>query len=258
LAAVWDIADPVTALPLAMLVGVAALWTRYYIWGRLIATSAALLVLGASTLQASDHLAYVLENRFPVPSPLGDNVTGIVVLGGSVNVDIMRARGQPTLNHNGDRLVQFVTLARQYPEARLVFAGGGSSPGETDEAAFSMRVLADLGLDPRRVQIENRSTSTRENAVFAYEMVRPKPDESWLLVTSAAHMPRAVGAFRVAGWHVVPYPTGFATSPNRPKVFSLGWKPFEALLHTRPYLYEFIALAVYRWRGWTSELLPAP
>jgi uncharacterized SAM-binding protein YcdF (DUF218 family) len=32
--------------------------------------------------------------------------------------------------------------------------------------------------------------------------MQPKPGERWLLVTSAAHMPRAIGCFRRAGFAV--------------------------------------------------------
>ena len=43
---------------------------------------------------------------------------------------------------------------------------------------------------------KTRSRNTVENAVFTKALVQPKPGERWLLVTSAQHMPRAIGCFR--------------------------------------------------------------
>ena len=59
--------------------------------------------------------------------------------------------------------------------------------------------------------LESRSRNAAENAAFTKELVKPKPGERWLLVTSAQHMPRAVGCFRRAGFPVEAYPVGWRT-----------------------------------------------
>ena len=48
-------------------------------------------------------------------------------------------------------------------------------------------------------------------AAFTAALVKPRPDQRWLLVTSASHMPRSVGVFRQAGWDVVPWPVNYRT-----------------------------------------------
>ena len=58
----------------------------------------------------------------------------------------------------------------------------------------------------------DRSRDTRENARLSFELARPGPGEAWVLVTSAIHLPRAVGAFEAAGWTVVPYPADYRTT----------------------------------------------
>jgi len=50
---------------------------------------------------------------------------------------------------------------------------------------------------------------TAENAVFTKHLIRPKSGEHWLLVTSAFHMPCAIGAFRQAGFPVDAYPVDY-------------------------------------------------
>jgi uncharacterized SAM-binding protein YcdF (DUF218 family) len=58
---------------------------------------------------------------------------------------------------------------------------------------------------------EANSRDTWENAVFTRDLVKPKPGETWLLVTSAWHMPRSVGIFRRLGFDVIPYPVAYRT-----------------------------------------------
>ena len=55
-------------------------------------------------------------------------------------------------------------------------------------------------LPESRLVLEDKSRNTIENAVFTRRLVDPKPGERWLLVTSAWHMPRAMGVFRQAGF----------------------------------------------------------
>lgn len=65
---------------------------------------------------------------------------------------------------------------------------------------------------PGRVLYDDQSRTTWENAVNAFTLGQPKPGETWLLVTSASHMPRAIGAFRGAGWPMMlPWPVAYRT-----------------------------------------------
>lgn len=82
-----------------------------------------------------------LEDRFPPPTPT--RVHGIVVLGGAISADVSADRAIPTLNRDGDRLVAFAALARAYPAARLIFAGGSpiSAPGGLTEAQATRSLL---------------------------------------------------------------------------------------------------------------------
>ena len=71
-----------------------------------------------------------------------------------------------------------------------------------------------------RIVLEDKSRNTAENAEFTRRLVDPKPGERWLLVTSAMHMPRSVGAFRKAGFPVEAYPVDWRTVPDQ-KLFRL-------------------------------------
>ena len=80
------------------------------------------------------------------------------------------------------------------------------------DAEVAKEALADVGVPVDRMIFEDKSRNTHENAINAAALVHPKPQEKWLLVTSAFHMPRSIASFRKAGWNVYPAPTDYMTS----------------------------------------------
>ncbi len=188
-----------------------------------------------------------LENRYEAPAPMPPRVHGIVVLGGAVDSDIGLSRGAPQLNGAADRIGTFADLARRYPWARLVYTGGvGTLSGKgTAEAQMARAVLATYGLNPprNRLLVEDASRTTAENAAMAKEIAMPRPDQTWLLVTSAWHMPRALGAFRAAGWNVLPYPADYRTAGPGGITSQSGFLANMDMAHTA--LKEYIGICAY-------------
>ena len=151
-----------------------------------------------------------------------------------------------------------IELARRYPEARLIYSSGSGSPRNQHhrEADYAARILERMGLEPGRVAIERESRNTRENALMSRRLAQPRPGEVWLLVTSASHMPRAVGTFRRLGWPVVPYPVDYMGRDRAIWVFDID---FARELHDLNRIArEWIGLVAYRLAGWTDVLLPGP
>jgi uncharacterized SAM-binding protein YcdF (DUF218 family) len=198
-----------------------------------------------------------LEDRFP-PAKVS-HVDGIVVLGGGITVTVSADRSIPTLNRDADRLTAFAALARAWPDARLVYAGGPAarSPGHLSEAAASRELFRELGMRTDRILFDDRSLTTWGNAIDALALARPKPGETWLLVTSASHMPRAMGAFRAAGWpEILPWPVAYRTTRT-------GWPPTlrpmgNKLAALDLAAHEWEGLVVYWWEGRIHHLFPAP
>jgi uncharacterized SAM-binding protein YcdF (DUF218 family) len=213
-------------------------------------------VLGFSPV--SNYLLNPLEERFPIYR--GDEpITGVILLGGAEVAEVGIARGVPAYANAGERAIAFGALARKYPNARLVFSGGNGkafSDGLT-EARMTMIALPDLGIAPERVEFESNSRNTAENALYSKELLKPRPGERWLLVTSAFHMPRAVGCFRREGFDVIPYPVDFRTiGPNQlNETFS---RTAVGLDMADISIKEWVGLVAYYLSGKTSALFPAP
>ena len=201
----------------------------------------------------------VLEDRFPEPR-LSEPVAGIIMLGGAVDTHITAERGQATLNEAGERITAMAELSRRFPQARLLLSGGANHVLTTQpitESAVARDLLVGLGVDPHRIELEERSRTTCENAEQSLLVAKPGEGDRWLLVTSASHMPRAVACFRAVGFSVIPYPVDYRTrGPEdlRRPVDSIadGLEAFDLAAH------EWIGLATYRVLGQTHELLPSP
>jgi uncharacterized SAM-binding protein YcdF (DUF218 family) len=200
-----------------------------------------------------------LENQFPNFIDDGTPVTGIVVLGGTVEADTSIGRDQITVNEAGERAIALADLARRYPQARLVFSGGAGSTREdaVSEAEIVSRYADTLGVPRNRLILEQQSRNTHENAVFSARMVQPKPGERWLLVTSAWHMPRSMGCFRKAGFDVTAYPVDYRTNWPR-DAYRLASFASTGLGELDIGVKEWIGMIAYRLTGYTDAVMPAP
>jgi uncharacterized SAM-binding protein YcdF (DUF218 family) len=211
-----------------------------------------------AVLPVGDLLLAPLEDRFPEVTVLPDHVAGIVVLGGAVETDLSAARGMPSLNDAAERMTTLVYLARHYPDARLAFTGGNGEliHAPMSEAQVAKALFTQLGVDQSRIVYESRSRTTYENAVLLKALLKPQPDQLWLLVTSAWHMPRSVGLFRHAGWTVLPYPVGYKTAPGLMTEIRGGLPERLGMVDTAAH--EWVGLVAYWLLGRTSALFPAP
>jgi uncharacterized SAM-binding protein YcdF (DUF218 family) len=249
----WSLLSPASLIILALL---GAWWwhrRRPHLSRALVA--APLLLLGALGLMPLLHWAAApLERRFAVPAP--DRVDGIIVLGGALDLPNTIDLRQPALNGAAERMTQAVTLSRRYPEAKLLFSGGSGlvRNHSYNESQVARALFESLGVDPARLLYEDRSRNTWENALYSKQLADPRPGQTWLLVTSAWHMPRAVGCFRRTGWAVLPYPVDYLGH-------DAGWLQFDASTQLdllTVVLHEWAGLLAYRAMDRTDALFPAP
>lgn len=255
------LAQPSSVAVLALLAGIwllgrgrAPRLSRWLAWGGL------LLLVAGGLSPLGNVVILPLEQRFaavPAPQP-GARVDGIILLGGFEDVHVSAGRGGLGLNEAAERVTEGLRLALSHPEAKVVFTGGTGGLFVTAEASGPVGAfLADAGVDPARLVLENRSRNTYENAVFTREMVKPAPGQRWYLVTSAYHMPRAVGLFRKAGFDVIPYPVDYRTRGPEDVTRTFARIP-QGLMRLDVAVNEWIGLFAYRVLGRIDELFPAP
>lgn len=251
----WLVASPPNLFLLLAAAGAVLLYTRHWLWGRRLCV---LGLVGFGVLGFSP-LGWVLlsplENRFTPPVDFATPPAVIVVLGGALQPELSRARHQVSVNEAAGRLTEALALARRFPSAKIVYSGCSAAlGGGSCEADVAGRFFTKMGVAPERVLLERKSRNTQENALFTRDLVAQKDGEVWLLVTSAFHMPRAVGAFRKVGVSVTPWPAAYLTAPNDLQFGHLG----GGLRLSETALREWIGLIAYRLTGRTDTLFPAP
>jgi uncharacterized SAM-binding protein YcdF (DUF218 family) len=239
--------------------GVLLMFTRHIALGRRTVIGAFVGLVACGFTPLGSVLLRPLEDRFPPWTPTADPPAGIIILGGTTKQEISAYRGHPVSDIGVDRLITAAMLARRYPTARVIFSGGSPDifgPGNAREVDSALQILNQLGIPASRVEIEDRSRNTVENAAFSKALALPQQGEHWLLVTSAFHMPRAVALFRKEGFAVDPAPTGWLTGGNVSLIDIGNFASSVLLVHiaTR----EWIGLAAYRVLGRTNELFPEP
>ncbi|MEP9377612.1 YdcF family protein [Aquabacter sp. CN5-332] len=255
----WGLAVPSNFLIFMAVLGIAftLTGTRRLGLACIIFAVAGQIVTGLSPFP--NYLVSPLEERFPPFVPDGRPVDGIILLGGAEVPDVALARGVPALNDAGERLIAFAALAREYPDATLVFTGAPGGFGETGSLEIlGMREgLVDVGIDLKRMHFETKSRNTAENAIFTKAMVNPAPGSRWLLVTSAFHMPRAIGSFREAGFPVIANPVDYRTlGPNA--LGGMFSRASQGQDLTDIGAKEWVGLLAYYLAGRTNALFPAP
>jgi uncharacterized SAM-binding protein YcdF (DUF218 family) len=119
------------------------------------------------------------------------------------------------------------------------------------EADTARLFFQQQGLDIRRITFENRSRNTYENVVFTKALVKPLPEQVWILVSSAQDMPRSVGIFRKQEWPVFPVPVAYKTGDQSDHLS-------DDLSAIDDNVHEWLGLVVYYLTGKTDALFPAP
>jgi uncharacterized SAM-binding protein YcdF (DUF218 family) len=253
---VWAVLQPGNFLTLSLLTGVILHLLSRGRHGKVLVGLSALGFTLLTVAPIGAAMMMALEERFPRPAKLPERIDGILVLGGAVNPTLSLSSGGTVFNCSTVRVLAAVALARGHPEAKLVLVGAGLFPVGYSDAHATRGFVVNEGIAPTRILLEGKSRNTHENAVYAEELLRPAPGETWVLVTSAHHMPRSIGAFTAVGWQVIPYPVDFSIDPRTDlrASFSLLDGLSDSTLAGR----EWVGLLGYRLMGWTRELFPAP
>ena len=253
----WFFASPLNLCLFALAFGLFRLWRGGRGAGWIALGFVPLAAMAFTPLDAA--LLRPLEDRFPVKNLEMPAPDGIIVLGGAVDEGITQARGQIQLDEAAERMTAGVALARAFPKAKLVFSGGSGAlfPSATPEASVARRLWSELGVPDDLVITEDKSRNTYENALFTQRLLHPGAGEKWLLVTSAWHMPRAIGCFRALGMNPIAFPVDFRTYGN-----AADWRfPGDgalALRNTEVAVREWVGLIAYALTGKTDALLPGP
>ncbi len=219
-----------------------------------LAWALAALALASLVLFSSDRVANRLQRigEHGARSTYHPDVVydAVVVLGGIIDPAMSRESGETKLDETADRILRAYELVRS-GRARFVLLSGGASqlpPGDLPEADRLAAKLVEWGIPPGQVVVEPSSRNTRENAIESSRIAASHGWKRLLLVTSAIHVPRAVGCFRAVGLE----PDVLPVDRRARDATGLEWLPRAlALSRSTDVLREMAGRLVYRVMGYT-------
>lgn len=232
---------------LLLAVALAWAWRRLPRWGRVAGLVVEIVLLFFMAPVGANVLVWSVESRVPpiqscaVPTP-----TTIVLLDGGTDRRPLSSSDFASLSEPSlHRLFAAVALWRRSPGAHLVISGGGSG---VPDSVLLRGLAVRLGVPADVIEIEDRSRTTWENAMYTSRLSPAVPKRIWL-VTSALHMPRALGAFRAWGFEPCAYP---GSSLYTPFSASIGYfmPQSSSLAKAEAAIHEIIGSAVYRVLEW--------
>jgi uncharacterized SAM-binding protein YcdF (DUF218 family) len=252
----WMLLAPLNLVFISIVLITVLLWFKFYRASTIAMTLLTSLLTILAFIPIGSWLISPLETRFVTNPKLPVNVDGIIVLSGAELAHKTSFWNQVELGGSAERDLEFMKLARKYPEAKLVFTGGSSSLLDQSykSADVAKRLFTEHGMDVERILFEKQARNTWENAVFSKELANPNIQEKWILITTGWHMPRSVGVFCKIGWKVIPFPVDHWTISD--KLFNIKFSLGGHLSDLSIGLKEWIGLFVYYITDRSSDVLP--
>lgn len=219
-----------------------------------IAAALSLLLISSSGWFSTWIVSSLERQNLPAEIP---NAQAIVVLGGATQ-SALKPRPWVEVSDEGDRVLYGAKLYRDGKAPRVILSGGRIAwrgPG-TPEAEDMATLMETMGVPRSAMLLEPNSLNTRENAVNVKAILEQQQIQSFLLVTSAMHMPRSLMIFRKLGLNPIAAPTDFIVTDleaqaNTPESRVLNLLPeADNLRHTTRALKEYVGIWIYRLKGW--------
>jgi uncharacterized SAM-binding protein YcdF (DUF218 family) len=241
-----------------LILGLFCLWaTRKQRLGKLLVTLGTLFLLLVGSPYISAKLLAPLEGRYPAllhPGTVSwQQAVGatapkwIVVLGGGAvsnpRLPAVSQLSPPALG----RLIEGIRLSRAIPGSRLLLSGGRVFD-PVPEADVMARIAVLLGVNPQDITRERTSRDTADQAVLIAHLIGK---QKFLLVTSAAHLPRAMALFKKQGLNPIPAPADYQIKKPYGQGYGPQWVFPEAgaLAQTKAAWHEYLGLAWAWLRG---------
>jgi uncharacterized SAM-binding protein YcdF (DUF218 family) len=232
-------------LVMAMTLCIVAALLRWRAWRRAsnaLFLAAAVMLYLLSLPPVANLLMGSLENRFPPLSGISAEPRYVAVLGSSYaprgDVPVTAALDPDGLA----RIAEGVRLLREWPATQLIVSGGPA--GARAPARGYERFALEMGVDAARIQVLDSPANTASESI---EIAARVQSDSLVLVTSAFHMPRAMGEMRRRGLQPLAGPTAFQVDRSRPYGLRSLIPTANALRRSEFATREYLALLAFNW-----------
>jgi len=251
----WLIINPFNILIFFLLITIFFLFLKKNILTYFFLSLFFIFLFSFGIFPTGKYLIYKLEKNYHDAIFLPDKVDGLLILGGATNPFLSDEFNQINLNDSAERLIESITLIKNYTEAKIIFTGGSGliEKPKMDHARIAKQFFMQIGLDTDNIIFENKSRNTYENILYSKNIAKPKKNEKWIVITSAFHMNRAIFIGEKYDWILTPYAVDF-TQPKK-FIFKLNLNLLNNLNLMQRGSHEWIGLIAYYLMGRTSRIL---
>ena len=181
----------------------------------------------------------------------------IVLLGGATNSQLP-PRPWIEISDEGDRVLYAAKLYREGRASLIIPTGGRiewKGPGDA-EAKDMATLMETMGVPRSAIILEPKALNTYENAVNVKVILTERKIDRFLLVTSAAHMPRSMMIFRKLGMNPIAAPTDYQKTDREANLTSLESRILnflpdaDNLRDTNRAIKEYVGIVIYKLKGW--------
>ncbi|MGM0408662.1 MAG: YdcF family protein [Bacteroidota bacterium] len=185
-----------------------------------------------------NYLKTIKNNQLTVIPTSG---TPTIVLGGAVSWSSKWR--QMDFNKNGDRITETIRLYRLGRIKKIIILG--ESAFKEKYAPQALQYMAQMGVNPADIILEQQSRTTRENILFVKSILEEQEvkDNNILLITSGWHMRRALKGFNQNGIHPTPYAVD-VPSPEPVEKWNDLLPTWQAALQWQKLFHEIAGLLV--------------
>lgn len=205
-------------------------YKRFFIF-KLVLYFISSIIFLISILPIGNYFLYKIENYYK-NSKSPAHIDGIIVLSGSIQPNLSEEFNQVSLNELSERILYFAKYAKKYKNSKLVYSGGSSDLFSSKvPSKFAKEYFDILGIEKNRIIYENKSRNTFESIKNIKNIINPKENEKWILITSASHMYRSINVGCILDWKLIPKSVDYSVSKNL-KIFNIteNTKSFFSML----------------------------
>lgn len=241
---------PLTLVIVCLLSGMLFLKKRI---GKKLMLTGLVLLLFFSNQYLANYVMYLWEPDFKAIDSL-PNYELAVVLTGVTNLN-KTTYDRTFFNKGADRATHALQLYKLGKIEKILITGGqGLNPTNPNaEADLLADFMITAGVPAKDILIENQELNTRQNALFAKDMLDKEGFDSqseFLLITSAFHMKRSKACFDQVRINTVTYPVDYYASDPQITFKDLFQPNVDAIKNWHILFKEWIGLTAYKLAGY--------
>lgn len=251
---IWYILNPFNIILIFFLLSFILSFFKLKIISNFFYISTGIFFFISVILPTGSYLNYLLEKDYHFSNAHPKKIDGILILSGATNPLLSKEYNQIILNGSAERLIESILLINKFPNAKVVFAGGSGYifNQNLDHASVAKKLFENIGLKNKKIIYENKSRNTYENILFSKKLIKPKRNETWVLITSAFHLKRSLGIAKKLDWNFIPLATDYRKSKNFS--WNLSFNFFNNMAEFQNASHEWIGIFSYYIMG-RSELI---